>query len=51
MASFDGLLIAALQKPQRERRAFLSASLALVMHALNAPERDGAHIPVEPVLT
>jgi AcrR family transcriptional regulator len=38
VASFDGLLIAALQKPQRERRAFLSGSLALVMHALNSPE-------------
>ena len=38
VASFDGLLIAALQKPQRERRAFLSGSLALVMHALSAPE-------------
>ena len=38
VASFDGLLIAALQKPHRERRAFLSGSLALVMHALNSPE-------------
>jgi DNA-binding transcriptional regulator YbjK len=38
VASFDGLLIAALQKPQRERRGFLSGSLALVMHALNSPE-------------
>jgi DNA-binding transcriptional regulator YbjK len=38
VASFDGLLIAALQKPQRGRRAFLSGSLALVMHALNSPE-------------
>jgi DNA-binding transcriptional regulator YbjK len=38
VASFDGLLIAALQKPQRERRVFLSGSLALVMHALTAPE-------------
>jgi len=37
VASFDGLLVAALQKPQRERRAFLSTSLALVMHALNVP--------------
>ncbi len=35
VASFDGLLVAALQKPQRERRAFLSTSLALVMHALH----------------
>ncbi|HEX5090561.1 MAG TPA: TetR family transcriptional regulator [Nocardioides sp.] len=38
VASFDGLLFAALQKPQRERRAFLSGSLALVMHALTTPE-------------
>src|SRR3954452_23551249 len=37
VASFDGLLVGALQKPQRERRAFLSSSLALVMHALTAP--------------
>ncbi|WP_051247532.1 TetR/AcrR family transcriptional regulator [Nocardioides halotolerans] len=35
VASFDGLLVAALQKPQHERRAFLSTSLTLVMHALN----------------
>ena len=39
MASFDGLLIGALQKPQRERRPFLSSSLALVLHALT--ERRG----------
>jgi DNA-binding transcriptional regulator YbjK len=38
VASFDGLLIAALQKPPAERRAFLSGSLALVLHALTAPE-------------
>jgi DNA-binding transcriptional regulator YbjK len=38
VASFDGLLLAALQKPQSQRRAFLSGSLALVMHALTAPE-------------
>jgi DNA-binding transcriptional regulator YbjK len=38
VASFDGLLIGALQKPQRERRAFLSGSLALVLHALTQPE-------------
>ena len=31
-----GCCIAALQKPQRERRAFLSGSLTLVMHALTA---------------
>jgi DNA-binding transcriptional regulator YbjK len=34
VASFDGLLIAALQKPPAERRAFLSESLALVLGAL-----------------
>jgi DNA-binding transcriptional regulator YbjK len=38
VASFDGLLVAALQKPQRQRHPFLSTSLALVMHALNAPD-------------
>jgi DNA-binding transcriptional regulator YbjK len=38
VASFDGLLLAALQKPQPQRRAFLSSSLALVMHALTEPE-------------
>ena len=37
VASFDGLLIAALQKPQDERRAFLSGSLSLVLHALTEP--------------
>jgi len=37
VASFDGLLIAALQKPQEERGAFLSGSLALVLHALTEP--------------
>jgi DNA-binding transcriptional regulator YbjK len=37
VASFDGLLVGALQKPQPERRAFLSSTLALVMHALTAP--------------
>jgi len=37
VASFDGLLIAALQKPTAERGAFLSESLALVLHALTAP--------------
>jgi DNA-binding transcriptional regulator YbjK len=34
VASFDGLLIAALQKPVAERRDFLSESLSLVLHAL-----------------
>jgi len=34
VASFDGLLIAALQKPPTERRAFLSESLSLVLRAL-----------------
>jgi DNA-binding transcriptional regulator YbjK len=38
VASFDGLLIAALQKPQAERSAFLSGSLSLVLHALTAPQ-------------
>lgn len=37
VASFDGLLIAALQKPVAERRAFLSTSLSLVLHALTEP--------------
>jgi DNA-binding transcriptional regulator YbjK len=37
VASFDGLLIAALQKPQSERSDFLSGSLALVLHALTEP--------------
>jgi DNA-binding transcriptional regulator YbjK len=38
VASFDGLLIAALQKPLAERRAFLSESLSLVLHALTEPD-------------
>jgi DNA-binding transcriptional regulator YbjK len=37
VASFDGLLIAALQKPLAERRAFLSESLSLVLQALTEP--------------
>jgi len=37
VASFDGLLIAALQKPPAARRVFLSESLSLVLHALTAP--------------
>jgi len=37
VASFDGLLIAALQKPSAERGVFLSESLSLVLHALTAP--------------
>jgi len=37
VASFDGLLIGALQKPPSERGAFLSESLSLVLHALTAP--------------
>lgn len=32
VASFDGLIVAALQKPLPERRAFLSESLTLVLH-------------------
>lgn len=38
VASSDGLLIAALQKPQDERRAFLSGSLALILHAMTGPQ-------------
>jgi DNA-binding transcriptional regulator YbjK len=34
VASFDGLLLAALQRPQVERRQFLTDSLALILHAL-----------------
>jgi DNA-binding transcriptional regulator YbjK len=34
VASSDGLLVAALQKPPAERRPFLSDSLRLVLHAL-----------------
>ena len=36
VASFDGLLIAALQKPADERRAFLSGALSLILHAFAA---------------
>ena len=32
VASFDGLIVAALQKPLAERRAFLTESLTLVLH-------------------
>ena len=32
VASFDGLIVAALQKPVPERRAFLTESLTLVLH-------------------
>jgi DNA-binding transcriptional regulator YbjK len=35
-ASFDGILLAALLKPARERRGFLSRSLALTMRALTS---------------
>jgi hypothetical protein len=38
VASSDGLLIAALQKPPDERRDFLSGSLSLILHALTGPE-------------
>jgi DNA-binding transcriptional regulator YbjK len=37
VASSDGLLIAAMQKPPGERREFLSGSLALILHALTTP--------------
>jgi DNA-binding transcriptional regulator YbjK len=40
VAASDGLLIAALQKPQDERRAFLSDSLRLILQALTEPEPD-----------
>ena len=35
VASFDGLLLAALSKPAAERRAFLTSSLALILRALS----------------
>ena len=38
VASFDGLLMAALQKPAGERRAFLSGSLSLILHALTGQD-------------
>jgi DNA-binding transcriptional regulator YbjK len=34
VAASDGLLVAALQKPARERRPFLSESLRIILHAL-----------------
>jgi hypothetical protein len=37
VASFDGLLLAAMQKPAAERSHFLSESLGLVLRALTAP--------------
>lgn len=37
VASLDGLLLAALQKPERERRTFLSDSLAMLLRALADP--------------
>ncbi|GAA2152183.1 ABC-F family ATP-binding cassette domain-containing protein [Nocardioides koreensis] len=37
VASFDGILVAALPKPDPERRDFLSGSLRLLMAALGAP--------------
>jgi DNA-binding transcriptional regulator YbjK len=43
VAASDGLLIAALQKPQAQRRPFLSESLRLILQALGEPpEGDGA---------
>jgi DNA-binding transcriptional regulator YbjK len=42
VASFDGLLIAAVQKPDAERRTFLSETLSLVLHALTEPAPTGA---------
>jgi DNA-binding transcriptional regulator YbjK len=38
VASFDGLLLAAMQKPAAQRHSFLSESLRLVLHALTTPE-------------
>ena len=38
VAASDGLLIAAMQKPQDERRAFLSESLSLILHAMTGPD-------------
>jgi DNA-binding transcriptional regulator YbjK len=38
VASFDGLLLAAMQKPAAQRRRFLSESLRLILHALTSPE-------------
>ena len=42
VASYDGILLAALLKPARERRAFLSRSLELLGSSLAGdPQRDG----------
>lgn len=41
VASSDGLLVAALQKPAGERREFLSGSLSLILHALTDPADTG----------
>jgi len=40
VASLDGLLLTAFQKPAGQRRAFLSQSLTLVLHALTEPEPE-----------
>ena len=36
-ASFDGILLAGLSKPDAERRAFLARSLGLLMGSLAGP--------------
>ena len=38
VASLDGLLLTAFQKPAGQRREFLSESLRLVLHALTEPD-------------
>ena len=40
VASFDGILFAALQKPDRARKAFLARSLQLIMSSLAGPGAD-----------
>ncbi len=42
VASFDGILVAALPKPDPERREFLSRSLELLMGALTSPSGSPA---------
>lgn len=40
LAAYDGILFAALLKPARERRAFLSRSLALTMRGLSTEQHE-----------
>lgn len=42
VAALDGVLLAALLKPPRERQAFVRAALGLLMPAHHAPPRAGA---------